>query len=104
MTEALSGFTVRTRDSEVTAEVRGTFWVDAETLDLVRIEEHAEGFSWRLGIRDIAIAVTYGRTRIGSSDALLPQSAETVFTDPRGGQKKTTLEFTGCRESGSGPK
>ncbi len=104
MTEALSGFTVRGREREVTSAVSGTFWVDAETLDPLRIEEHAEGFSWRLGIRDIAIAITYGRTRIGSSDALLPQSAETVFSDPRGGQKKTTLEFTGCREPGSGPK
>jgi hypothetical protein len=104
MTEALSGFTARTREREVTSGVSGTFWVDAETLDLVRIEEHAEGFSWRLGIHDIAIAINYGRTRIGSSDALLPQSAETVVSDPRGGQKKTMIEFTGCRESGGEPK
>jgi len=100
----LSCFAVRAGAAEATADVRGTFWVDAETLDLLRIEEHAAGFPRRLGIRDIAVGITYGRTRIGSSEALLPQSAETVFSDPRGGQKKTTLEFTGCRESGSEPK
>ena len=100
----LSCFAVRAGAAEATADVRGTFWVDAETLDLLRIEEHAAGFPRRLGIRDISIAITYGRTRIGSSDALLPQSADTVVSDFRGGQKKNTLEFTGCRESGSEPK
>jgi len=101
MSAELSCFTARAGREEAAAEVRGTFWADAETLDLLRIEEHAAGFPRRLGIHDIAIAITYGRTRIGSSDALLPQSAETVASDFRGGQKKTTLEFTGCRESGS---
>jgi hypothetical protein len=100
----LSCFTVRAGRDEAAADVRGTFWVDAESLDLLRIEEHASGFPRRLGVRDIAIAITYGRTRVGSSDALLPQSADTVISDSRGGQKKNTLEFTGCREFGSEPK
>lgn len=101
MPAQLSCFAARAGREEAAADVRGTFWVDAESLDLLRIEEQAAGFPRRLDIRDIATAITYGRTRIGSSDVLLPQSAETVFSDLRGGQKKTTFELTGCRESGS---
>ena len=104
MPAELSGFEVKAGGAEAAADLRGTFWVDAESLDLLRIEEHASGFPRRLGVRDIAIAITYGRTRVGSSDALLPQSADTVISDSRGGQKKNTLEFTGCREFGSEPK
>jgi len=104
MPAELSCFGVRAGGAEATADVRGTFWVDAETLDLLRIEEHAADFPRRLGIRDVAIGITYGWTRIGSSDVLLLQSAETVISDSRGGQKKNTLEFAGCRESGSEPK
>jgi hypothetical protein len=104
MFQELSGFSVRAGGEEATADVRGTFWVDAETLDLLRIEERAADFPRRLGIRDIAIAITYGRMRIGSSDVLLPQSAETVVSDSHGGQKKNALEFTGCRESGGASK
>ena len=101
MPAELSGFEVKAGGAEAAADVRGTFWVDAESLDLLRIEEHASGFPRRLNIRDIAIAITYGRTRVGSLEALLPQSADTVISDSRGGQKKSTLEFTACRESGS---
>ena len=93
----LSCFTVRAGRDEAAADVRGTFWVGAESLDLLRIEEHASGFPRRLGIRDISIAITYDRTRIGPSDALLPQSAETVVSDSRGGQRKNMIELTGCR-------
>ena len=104
MPAELSGFTVKAGAAEASADVHGTFWVDAESLDLLRIEEHASDFPRRLGVRDIAIAIAYGRTRVGSSDALLPQSADMVVSDSRGGQKKNTLEFTGCREPGSEPK
>jgi hypothetical protein len=93
-----AGFVVQSGRSKGQAGVRGTFWVDPQTLDLVRVEEQAVDLPPILLMRDLATSINYARTRIGSSDPLLPQSAETVVTDFYGGQKKNAIEFTGCRE------
>jgi hypothetical protein len=78
--------------------LRGTFWVDPQTLDLVRLEEHAVDLPPNLLMLDISTSIEYARVRIGASDALLPRSAETVVTGISGSQKKNAIEFTGCRE------
>ena len=80
------------------AGLRGTFWVDPQTLDLMRIEEQAVDLPPFLLMRDLTTSIYYARTRIGSSDPLLPQSAETVVTDYYGVERKNAIEFTGCRE------
>ena len=96
-----SGYVVEAGGSKGQAGLRGTFWVDPQTLDLVRLEERAFDLPLNRLVRDIATLINYARMRIGSSDALLPQSAETVITDFSGGQKKNIIEFTGCREYAS---
>jgi len=53
--------------------VRGSFWVDPQSLDLLRIEQHDVDLPSDLNIRDIATTIAYARTRIGSSNPLLPQ-------------------------------
>ena len=78
--------------------VRGTLWVDSQSLDLLRIEEHHVDLPRELNIRDIVTTITYGRTRIGSSEPLLPLSSELIVTDPLGGQHRNLIEFSGCRE------
>ena len=95
------GYTVRSGGSKGQAGLRGTFWVDPRTLDLVRIEEQAVDLPPMLFMRDLTTSVDYARTRIGSSDPLLPQSAETVATDYYGVRRKNSIEFTGCREYSS---
>jgi hypothetical protein len=93
-----AGFTVQSGRSKGPAGLRGTFWVDPQTLDLVRIEEQAVDLPPMLFMRDLTTSIDYARTHIGSSDPLLPQSAETVVTDFYGVERKNTIEFTGCRE------
>jgi len=96
-----AGFTVQSGESKGPAGLRGTFWVDPQTLDLVRIEEQAVDLPPMLLMRDLTTSIDYARTHIGSSDPLLPQSSETVVTDFYGVEKKNTIEFTGCREYSS---
>jgi hypothetical protein len=93
-----AGFFVQSGESKGQVGLRGTFWVDSQTLDLVRIEEQAVDLPPILLMRDLTTSIDYARTRIGSSDPLLPQSAETVVTDFYGVERKNTIEFTGCRE------
>ena len=78
--------------------VRGTLWVDSQSLDLLRIEEHDVDLPPDFNIRDIVTTIAYGRTRIGSSEPLLPLSSELIVTDPLGGQHRNLIEFSGCRE------
>jgi hypothetical protein len=78
--------------------VRGAFWVDPQSLDLLRIEEHEVDLPPELKVRDIATTIAYRRTRIGSSEPLLPLSSELIVTDFSGGQKRNLIEFSGCRE------
>jgi hypothetical protein len=96
-----AGFVVESGRSKGQAGLRGTFWVDPQTLDLVRIEEQAVDLPPMLLMRDLTTSINYARTRIGSSDPLLPQSAETVVTDFQGVRRKNEIEFTGCREYSS---
>ena len=96
-----AGFFVQSGGSKGQAGLRGTFWVDSQTLDLVRIEEQAVDLPPILLMRDLTTSINYARTRIGSSDPLLPQSAETVVTEFHGAERKNEIEFTGCREYSS---
>jgi hypothetical protein len=77
---------------------RGTLWVDPQSLDLLRIEEHHVDLPPDLDVSDIVTTITYRRTRIGSSEPLLPLSSELIVTDSSGGQKRNVIEFSGCRE------
>lgn len=78
--------------------LQGTFWADAETLDLLRIEEHAVDIPPTLDVEETSTTVTYARTRIGTSDVLLPRWAETTITNTNGWHGRNAIEFSGCRE------
>jgi hypothetical protein len=96
---ALSGaYRVQFGGIQTVAGVRGAFWVDPQSLDLLRIEEHEVDLPPELKVRDIVTTIAYGRTRIGSSEPLLPISSELIVTDSSGGQQRNLIEFSGCRE------
>ena len=99
--EFLSGFRVTSAAGSAIVGHRGTFWVDAETLDLLRIEDHAVDVPLRIGIGAVDSTVDYGRMRIGSSNVLLPQSASLVVTRLTGTEMRNEIKYSGCREYGS---
>jgi hypothetical protein len=76
----------------------GTFWANAETLDLVRLELHAEDIPPQIGITSDAETVEYGRIRIGQSDFLLPLSSELSMVDRTGVTNRNRSRFTSCRQ------
>jgi hypothetical protein len=80
---------------------RGRFWVDAETLGLLRIEDHAVDIPLALGMKDVTMTITYGKVAVGASAVLLPTIAETLVTERDGSVERTLTEFARCREYGS---
>jgi hypothetical protein len=91
-------YRVRFGGVQIVARVRGAFWVDPQYLDLLRIEEHEVDLPPEWKVRDIVTTIAYGRTRIGSSNPLLPHSSEVIVTYSPGGQQRNLIEFSGCRE------
>jgi len=76
----------------------GTFWVNAETLDLVRLELQADNIPPQIGISSDSETVEYGRIRIGESDFLLPLFSEMSMVDRVGTASRNRTRFTSCRQ------
>jgi hypothetical protein len=93
-----SGYRLRVAGSEGKVGSSGSFWADAETLDLIRLEVHADEIPPDLPVASAVTQIDYGRVRIGASDVLLPQRAEVVMTDTAGEQMRNRIEFTHCRQ------
>jgi hypothetical protein len=62
---------------------------------LLRIEEHEVDLPPELKVRDIVTTIAYARTRIGSSEPLLPDSSEVTVTDSSGGRQARDRRWIG---------
>ncbi len=76
----------------------GSFWVDAGTLDLVRLLVRADLIPAELELESVTETIDYAVTRIGRSEFLLPRSSETVLVDLGGNEHRNRTVFTDCRQ------
>lgn len=93
-----SGYKIRVPPNEATVAYHGSLWVDARTLDLVRLEVNADDIPPHLGIAEANDSIDYGRVRIADSDFLLPRAAELIMTDFSGSQSRNRTLFSDCRQ------
>jgi hypothetical protein len=77
---------------------RGAFWVNADSLDLLRFEIHATQIPSSVPIKEASVRIAYGSVRIGSAEALLPLSAVSALTELDGYWRRNTTEFSHCRQ------
>jgi hypothetical protein len=91
------GWTLTFGAQSVTVAAHGSFWADAATLDLVRLDKEADDIPPDLTFSEARTAVDYGRVRIGDADVLLPQSAEVVLTLQNHETYINRTEFSQCR-------
>lgn len=96
--QMLSGYKLRVLNREAVVGYHGSFWVDAATLDLLRLEVIADDIPPHLEIDSAASAMEYARVEIGEADFLLPASAELMLTDLAGGENRNLTHFTACRQ------
>jgi hypothetical protein len=76
----------------------GSFWADFETLDLLRLEVHADDIPPELGISQASDMLWYAPTRIGASAFLLPVRSELTMADLAGRTDQNRTTFSGCRQ------
>jgi hypothetical protein len=88
----------RTVGNEAFVGHHGTFWVAADTLDLIRLEVHADDIPPSLDLAQASDAMEYSRLHIGDGDFLLPKSSEFVVSDVFGNENRNRAEFSACRQ------
>jgi len=96
--QMLSGYQIRVGQNHALVEYHGSFWVDADTLDLIRLEVHADNPPPNLNLTEASDTMEYQRVRIGGRDFLLPQSSELVMIDLLGNAVRNRTQFSACRQ------
>ncbi|HLJ44500.1 MAG TPA: hypothetical protein VKU01_00745 [Bryobacteraceae bacterium] len=94
----VSGWTVHIRGHGGLVSEAGSFWADAETLQLLRLQSSARDIPPDLFVASITNTIEYARIRMRSKDLLLPQSIELLVTDMKGAETGNRIEFSQCRE------
>jgi hypothetical protein len=92
-----SGYSLNTPFGSAVVSMKGAFWADPATFDLIRLEVHADEIPSRLAVADAITTVDYAPTRIGQTDVLLPQTGELRLLGSAGEVSIDRLEFTHCR-------
>ena len=93
-----SGYTIVANGQSAVTGVRGSFWADIQTYDLLWLGAAGMDIPPQLGILRTQSETEYSRVRIGSRDVLLPQSASTEMLSDTGVESFNRIEFTHCRQ------
>jgi hypothetical protein len=87
--------------AEAAVGYQGSFYVDAETLDMVRLEWKTDSIPPEVGLSRVEKSMRYKVVRIGNSNFSLPSHSELSSVDQKGNYHLNTttlercLEFTG---------
>lgn len=94
----LSRLTLRTASGAGDVTYAGSFWVDKQTFDLVRIDATAVDLPPQLGLTAVRVRVDYSAVQIDGRQSAIPQSGiiETVKSD--GDTDRNEIDFTHCRK------
>lgn len=93
-----SGYYLRVGERKARVAYEGSFWVDTETLDLVRLVVHAREIPPELELDSVTETIDYARVVIGPREFLLPSRSETVLVDLEGTEHRNRTSFTDCRQ------
>jgi hypothetical protein len=93
-----SHFLVRHDSAEGISGYKGSFWVDAETLDLVRLDVKCDRIPSHIGVRMIEESMRYKVVKIRNSEFLLPRNSQLAASDQLGNYSLNMVSLEGCRE------
>jgi hypothetical protein len=97
ISQSAGGLTLRIGSAEATVALKGSFWFDPASGDLVRLDSYGDQMPPSLGLSEALVKVQYARVRIGNSGALLPRQGEMQLTHLNGSASRNVFEFTACR-------
>jgi hypothetical protein len=84
--------------AEATVGYQGSFWVDAETLDMVRLEWKTDPLPPAIGLGWVKKTMRYKVVRIGNSDFSLPLHSELTLLDERNSYHLNMTSLERCME------
>ena len=94
---SLARFEISIVGGSGTVGEEGTFWIDPQSLDLLRIESRTDEIPPFLPLQEMSQSVNYAPTRIGEYRALLAQQSDLHMVKTTGEESYNRLEFTHCR-------
>ncbi|QOY88617.1 hypothetical protein [Paludibaculum fermentans] len=94
---ASSNYVLRSGNAEAKTGYQGSFWIHADSLDLLRVEVQAFDIPEHLGLSEAKTTLIYGRMSIGQESILLPvlTTATVITTD--GLENVNRIQVQGCR-------
>ncbi len=95
---AHSGFSIKSSVGEAIAGYSGSFWVAAETLDLMRLLVSADRLPPWLKMASDITTTDYGFVSIGGSTFLLPARSIHEAKDVYGEEVRNDVTFENCRK------
>ncbi len=93
-----SGYMLRAGTREAIVGYHGSFYVDANTLDLIQLEVEAENIPPELKVMRARDAVEYSREKIGSETFLLPAASELQMVDQWNAESLNKTRFSSCHQ------
>ena len=96
--QAWSGYQLRQKGVTATAGTHGSFWIDPDSLDLVRMQVWTDDLPPEMLMESSVTAIDYAPMHIGESDITLPQSAQMVTVAISGDAWRNEIAFGHCHE------
>jgi hypothetical protein len=93
-----SGYSIRVPPNSARVGFHGQFWIDRETLDLMRLEVYADDIPPEIGLSETSDFLEYERVPIGDHEFLLPRGSELRMVDLHGNTSLNRVKFSGCRQ------
>jgi hypothetical protein len=91
-----SKFVVTVGEKSARTAYGGSFWVDRNSLDVVRLETHAIDIPPDIDCNQDRISSSYGRVRMGMTDRVLPSLVELKMVSHNGITSHNTITFSRC--------
>jgi hypothetical protein len=98
---SMSGNTITMPEGKGTTGIKGSFWAEPATYDIVRIVTEAAEIPPHLPVASFVTSIDYAHTNLGGTDFLLPQSADSHLVKFSGEESRNHIEFTHCHLFGA---
>ena len=94
----MSGYRITTPSGSGIAGYHGRFWVNQDSLDLMRIELSADDIPAVVQVDAASEWIDYGQVSIGDSTFLLPEASELRVSDTSGAEHQNVITYQACRQ------
>ena len=97
LSPTVSGYTVSSSGISAVVGLKGSAWIDPESLDVIRLVSHADQIPPSSPVMEQTTILEFARTRVGERDVMLPQAGEFSMRSLFGTESRDVIEFTHCR-------